>query len=399
MIPVGAVLLGLCVGLAVAPIRFPRPLAVISWVLGAVAIEVPFLALALVAVSTLPAVLSGHLPAGGWPELALNLLASVGLALIIVRSLRAGSALHTAMDDGLGPGWRADIDPSRASRLRPHLPWLRIVMFPVPLRPHDVERTSNLAYGPRGKSNLLDVYRHRSRPANVPTLIHLHGGRFRWGRKSREARPLLHRLARQGWTCISANYQLSPTPAAGFPDHLVDAKRILAWARTEGRAHGIDPDTIILSGSSAGAHLTAMAALTAGDPRLQPGFEGTDTSVLAAIAFYGYFGELGGPEEPPSTPLAYLGPEAPPFLVIHGANDTMVPVASARALADGLRAAASAPVVMAELPGAQHSFDLSHSIRFESVVAAAEEFTAWVLSRRAGPTRPSLTSPGSRPPG
>ena len=87
---------------------------------------------------------------------------------------------------------------------------------------------------------------------------------------------------------------------------------------------------------------------------------------------------------PPSTPLAYLGPEAPPFLVIHGANDTMVPVASARALADGLRAAASAPVVMAELPGAQHSFDL---------------FTAWVLSRRAGPTRPSLTSPGSRPPG
>ena len=155
-------------------------------------------------------------------------------------------------------------------------------MFPVPLRPHDVERTSNLAYGPRGKSNLLDVYRHRSRPANVPTLIHLHGGRFRWGRKSREARPLLHRLARQGWTCISANYQLSPTPAAGFPDHLVDAKRTLAWARTEGRAHGIKPDTIILSGSSAGAHLTAIAALTAGDPRLQPGFEGTDTSVLAA---------------------------------------------------------------------------------------------------------------------
>ena len=90
MIPVGAVLLGLCVGLAVAPIRFPRPLAVISWVLGAVANEVPFLALALVAVSTLPAVLSGHLPAGGWPELALNLLASVGLLLIIVRSLRAG---------------------------------------------------------------------------------------------------------------------------------------------------------------------------------------------------------------------------------------------------------------------------------------------------------------------
>ena len=64
--------------------------------------------------------------------------------------------------------------------------------------------------------NLLDLYRHRSRPSGCPTLVYLHGGAFRSGRKNREARPLLYRLASQGWVCISANYRLSP--AARFPD-------------------------------------------------------------------------------------------------------------------------------------------------------------------------------------
>ena len=301
MIPVGTLLFVLCVTLAVVPVRRPRTLALFSWIVGSVPNELPFVALAFLAVSVGPALVGGDLPQGGRGELALNVVAVAGLVVVVRRALGASRVLDGALDDALGHGWRADIDPVRAGRLRRRRPWRRIVLFALPVRPRDVERTSNIAYGDAGKSNLLDVYRHRSHPNGAPTLIHLHGGRFRWGAKSREARPLLHRLASQGWTCISANYHLSHTPGAGFPDHLVDAKRIIAWARTEGAGYGVDADTIFLAGSSAGAHLTAMSALTAGDPRFQPGFEQVDTSITAGIGLYGYYGPLDD-AQPTSSP-------------------------------------------------------------------------------------------------
>jgi acetyl esterase/lipase len=181
---------------------------------------------------------------------------------------------------------------------------------------------------------------------------------------------------------MSANYQLSPTPAVGFPEHLIDVKRIIAWARTGGPAYGVDPTVIVLAGSSAGAHLTAMAALTAGDPRFQPGFETTDTSVAAGVGLYGYYGPLGSDEHLASTPFAYVRPAAPPFLVVHGGNDTYTAAEDAHRFAMRLRAVSSSPVVYAELPGAQHSFDLIHSIRFEYVVNGIETFATWVTTKR-----------------
>ena len=60
----------------------------------------------------------------------------------------------------------------------------------------------------------------------------------------------------------------------------------------------------------------------------------------------------------------------------HGDQDTYVPVESARFMAERLRSRSTEPVVYAELPGGQHSFDLFHSIRFEEVVDGVEAFTA-----------------------
>ena len=311
----------------------------------------------------------------------MSLLTAAGLVVVARRSLRSGPVVEQALVNGLGPGWRGQIDPVLAGRLRRHLPWPRILLVPWMFGRRDVERTANLPYGDDGRSNLLDVYRHRSHPAGAPTLIYLHGGGFRWGRKNREARPLLYHLASQGWTCISANYRLARTPADGFPQPLVDVKKVIAWVRTHGREHGAAPDTIFLAGASAGAHLTAMAALTANDPRFQPGFEAADTTITAGIGLYGYYGPLGGDEQPPTTPLAYDGPDAPPFLVVHGDHDTFTPVEGARALVDHLRAVSSSRVVYAELPGAQHSFDLFHSVRFETVIDAIEAFAAWLRSQ------------------
>jgi acetyl esterase/lipase len=59
----------------------------------------------------------------------------------------------------------------------------------------------------------------------------------------------------------------------------------------------------------------------------------------------------------------------------------VVPVEHVRLFAGKLRGTSAGPVVYAELPGAQHAFDLFHSLRFETVIDAIESFTAWVRTR------------------
>jgi acetyl esterase/lipase len=205
----------------------------------------------------------------------------------------------------------------------------------------------------------------------------LHAGAFRFGSKHFGARHLLYRLASHGWVCIGANYRLRS--AAKFPDPLIDVKGVIAWVRAHGPEYGADPTAVFLAGSSAGGHLASLAALTPNDPAFQPGFERTDTAVAAAISLYGYYGPVTSGERP-SSPLAYVNPEAPPTFVAHGDQDTLVIVEDARHFAEQLRAASSNPVVYAELPGAQHGFDVFRSRRFETVVDAIEAFAAWVVS-------------------
>ena len=324
-IPWGSLFFAWCTMMAVAPLRGPRRLAVVSWMSSATPNEVPFLFLYIVVGSTVPTVVEGGPDAPRtWISLAVAGLTSAGLIIVARRSLRSGAVLDRALADGLGRRWLSQLDPVVAGRLRRHLPWPRILFLPWMFGRHDVERVADVSYGDNGTNNLLDVYRHRSRPTDAPTLIYLHGGGFHWGRKNREARPLLYHLASQGWTCISANYYLARSPADAFPRNLIDVKKVIAWVRTHGNEYGADPDTIFLAGASAGAHLTATVALSANDPTFQPGFEDADTSITAGIGLYGYYGSLGGNEVPPTTPLVYRG-DAPPFFVIHGDQDTYTP--------------------------------------------------------------------------
>ena len=289
-----------CTLFAVAP---PRPRqsspSNLSFRFGYLLNELPFIAFYWLLASTLLALSQGDLDSpGGWVAFGLAVLTTVGLVVVAWRGLRAGPAVDHALREGLGAGWRAAIDAGMAAQLRRRLPWARILFAPFLVRRRDVERVANISYGDAGQRNLLDVYRHRSHPPGGPTLVYLHGGGFRSGRKNREARPLLYRLASQGWVCISANYRLSP--AATFPDHLIDVKKVIAWVREHGHEYGADPAVVFVAGSSAGGHLAAMAALTPNDPAFQPGFEGADTSVTAAISPYGYYGSLDSDERQPS---------------------------------------------------------------------------------------------------
>jgi acetyl esterase/lipase len=371
-------LLAWCTFFAVAPQRRPAVMGLVSFYSGFLVNELPFLALYFLVADTLLAISEGDVASPiGWLAFGLAVLTMAGLALIVWRALRAGPAIDRALHESLGPGWRTALDAESAARLRPRFSVAAVLLRPVLVRRRDVERVANIRYGDAGRRNLLDVYRHRSRPTGCPTLVHLHGGRLVSGRKNREALPLIYRLASQGWVCVSPNYRLSPEVT--FPDHLVDIKKVIAWVRAHGREYGADPTVVFVAGGSAGGQLAAMAALSPNDPRFQPGFESVDTSVAAAVSLYGNYDWFGS-DWIPASPS-----EVPPFFAVHGDRDTLRSAESARGFVEELRNIAQHPVVYAELPWAQHEFDMFHSIRSGTVVNAIEAFASWVRATR--PTR------------
>jgi acetyl esterase/lipase len=364
--------------LAVRPIRRPRALAVASYLAALGASELPHLFLVLVLTATVPTIAETGAPddPAGWAFLGLAALTCAGLGVVALRSWRAREVVGRALTAGLG---------DRVGYRRPLLARvLHVLLAPVPVHPRRVERIPDVNYGGAGRRNRLDVYRLRSRPAGAPVLVYLHGGGYSGGAKHREARALLHRMAAEGWVCVSANYRLRP--AAGFVDHLVDVKKVLAWVREHGAAYGADPGTVVVSGSSAGGHLAALAALTPGEPAYQPGFEDADTTVSAAVCLYGYYGRYYGhteDESRPSSPLVLDAAHAPPFFLAHGDRDTYLPVKGAREFAARLRRSSPSPVVYAELPGGQHGFDRFRSLRFDAVVDGVAAFLARAGDRAA----------------
>src|SRR5262249_31906590 len=194
-----------------------------------------------------------------------------------------------------------------------------------------------------------------------------------FGSKRLGTRYLFNRLAGEGWICIAANYRHASDD--DLSASLTDVKKVIAWVRERVTEIGADPNAIFVAGSSLGGGLAARAAFTAGEPALQPGFESADTSVAGVISLYGYYGAVSREDATAN---------APPCFVAHGDRDSLVIVEDARGFVEQLRATSSNPVVYAELPGAQHGFDLIRSRRLDSVVDAIEAFTTCIRTR-SGP--------------
>ena len=316
-----------------------------------------------------------------WIGLGLAVVASAALVILRQRARGTGPALERALDEGLGADWRDRVDAELAARLRRRPSLVRILLAPISARRRGIERIANIRYGPARRANLLDLYRDRSDRSGRPVLIHLHPS---FGSKRLGARYLFHRLAGEGWICVGANYRRAS--GDGFSDPLTDVKKVIAWVREHAPEYGADPTAIFVAGSSLGGHLASLAAFTPGDEASQPGFESADTSVAGAISLYGYYGQAASGGSP-SSRFGYRTSNAPPCFVVHGDQDTLVIVEDARGFVEQLRATSSNPVVYAELPGAQHGFDLFRSRRLDTVVDAIEAFTAHVLS--APSDRPS----------
>ena len=346
----------------------------------------------------------------GLGSFAMFILAATwpGLVWSIWMSTKAEGAVENALVAGLGYNYRREIPLGIQTAMRQEVrfrDWRR----PLAMSRPDVEVIRHLPYGPAGVRQQLDIYRPRVIPKEgCPVLLQIHGGAWMMGDKGGQALPLMYEMASRGWICVAANYRLSPS--VSFPTHLHDCKEALCWIRINGREYGMNPDFVAVTGGSAGGHLTALMGLTANRPELQPGHPDVDTSVQAAVPFYGVYDFLVRYNQHPNdevyqrfltgkvmhetlqdnpelwdlaSPVAQISQDAPPFMVLHGTHDSLAVVNEGRVFSQKLRETSDSPVVYVEMPGAEHAWEVVHSLRTEHTVDGVHRFLEWVRAGNA----------------
>jgi acetyl esterase/lipase len=329
---------------------------------------------------------------GGRIALLLKLISWTVLAVVHRRGLQSRPFFEKPLDDVLGPEFPS-VPPRPGG-----------VFATGQTRRRFVEKT--VRYGPY-KSNVADIWVRPDLPRDgkAPVLLQVPGGAWMIGMNRPQAYPLMSQLADHGWICVSIGYRISPKHA--WPAHIVDVKRALAWVKANIAEYGGDPDSVYITGGSAGGHLCSLAALTPNNPAFQPGFEDADTSVAGAVPIYGRYEwvtenypdrrEFGSVLERmivklpftdnrqlyiDASPIAHVGPDAPPFFILHGADDTVIPVQEAREFVEALRDVSTSPVIYSEIPYAQHAFDIFGSARGHYTASAVERFLDWARATR-----------------
>lgn len=208
---------------------------------------------------------------------------------------------------------------------------------------------------------LLDIAKPTT-PGPHPCVVCLHGGAWKFGNKdylSKTSRyldvefgtgkkSLIEWLAGEGYVAVSVGYRLAPKNK--FPAQIEDAKTAVRFLRANADAYGIDPDRVAALGYSAGGHLAALLGTTT----TAAGFDGpllpaVSSQVQCVVDFFGptdltLYTESEGIEKGyiapflgarygakpevyrKASPLEHVSKDAPPFLILHGTADVLVPI-------------------------------------------------------------------------
>lgn len=266
---------------------------------------------------------------------------------------------------------------------------LAMAKAPPPER-HDVPQgftaEYDVSYVPNGDaSQVLDVYFPEKRGDEpLPLLVWVHGGGWTSGSKSQP--PYLYQLER-GYLVASIEYRFSQK--AIFPAQIQDCQAAIRWLRANAEKYNIDPNRIGVGGASAGGHLSALLGTSGGTNAFPPigGNEDQSDRVQAVCDVFGptdfwtvvkqseedvnvknifqwnegdpysklIGAKLGQDKEKCDavSPVHYVSKDSPPFLILHGDHDTLVPYAQSVELAD-LLTKAGVSVTLQRLPGAGH---------------------------------------------
>ena len=253
----------------------------------------------------------------------------------------------------------------------------------APALPPGARTLRDVAYVPNGhERQKLDLYVPAGATNPLPLIIWIHGGAWKGG--SKERCPALRYLER-GHAVASINYRLSQH--AIFPAQIEDCKAAVRWLRAHAQEHHLDPQRFAAWGSSAGGHLVALLG-TSGDVKEFDKGEnlGFSSRVQAVVDWFGatdftQMSRFSPPNAPidhdaadspesqliggavqqnkdkaaKASPLTYVSKDDPPFLIMHGNRDNLVPYQQSELLRDALQKA-GVEVTLKIVEGAGHGF-------------------------------------------
>ena len=225
-----------------------------------------------------------------------------------------------------------------------------------------------LACPAEGGTQPFDLYLPERQ--NGALVVYVHGGGWTGGSRTEYPPDLFAALLRRGYTVASIDYRLAPQHR--FPAQSVDVANAVACLKGQAGGYGIDPARVGLIGGSAGGHLAALHGTTGGQ-----GFVtiGGDASVSAVVSLYGpadladdfpgaslrilqaVFGasSRSDPVVRAASPITHVSGDDPPFLLLHGERDALVPIRQSEELAAALQAA-GVEVTLVRVANATHGF-------------------------------------------
>jgi len=228
----------------------------------------------------------------------------------------------------------------------------------------------------------LDLYCPEKVSGPLPVIVWIHGGGWRNGRK--EKCPAVA-LVQDGYAVASIDYRL--TRAAPFPAQIEDCKAAVRWLRANAAKYKLDVDRIGVWGMSAGGHLAALLGTSGGVPELEGSGDNmqyssrvqgvcdvagpADLSAMTNLGPKRRFAIealLGGPLEKDkakaiaASPIHYVSKDDPPFLIVHGEADRVVPVEQSQRLYEELRKA-GVNATLKILPQVGHQAVLMHAVK------------------------------------
>jgi len=238
-----------------------------------------------------------------------------------------------------------------------------------------VEDLKDVEYGRAGKVSLRFYAHIPNGPGPFPAVILVHGGAWVWGDRANSVKPLFRPLSDAGYAWFSINYRLASDIVRNPIDaamHLgtaeSDVRRAIAFVKEHAAEYRVNANKIVLMGESAGGQLAAMAALRPDEDGAVQGVVGfyTPTDLAALTQTSGMIPDgvkeavkgtlfdgllMAGLTE--FSPINYVSAKSPPFLMIHGTDDDIVPLAQSERFCEKLRAS-NVPCELYPVKGGAH---------------------------------------------
>jgi acetyl esterase/lipase len=252
------------------------------------------------------------------------------------------------------------------------------ILSPTPEPPAgQAAQQSDLTYctTDQGLELKMDFYRPQAAEGPLPLVVYVHGGGWTGGDKEDMLmRMFKGELLERGYALASLNYRLAPEYK--FPAQIQDVKCAIRRLRAQATTYGIDPERIGALGASAGGHLVALLGASDQGAGWDNGqYAGQSSRVAAVVDLFGpsdlpvMFAENGervawlvfgasSIEDPlllAYSPVTYVTPDDPPFLLLHGEQDELVLLEQSQILKEKLEAA-GAPVELVVVANAGHGF-------------------------------------------